>query len=88
MANPPIVTGTVDLTYDTRPIETIARTIATHLTALADDLATFRASQPAADFASAWSDYRSAFGADASNHKHFRAGWDAAHGIEHQGTQR
>lgn len=81
-------TATINLDPDTRTIEAITRTIATHLTALADDLATIRTSEPAADFASAWSDYRSAYGADASNHKHFRAGWDAAHGIEHQGAQR
>lgn len=40
------------------------------------------------ELASAWSDYRSAYGAEPSEYKVFKAGWEAARGVQHNGPLR
>jgi hypothetical protein len=40
------------------------------------------------ELACAWSDYRSAYGADSADYKAFKAGWEAAHGAQHNGALR
>lgn len=44
--------------------------------------------ETATELACAWSDYRAAYGALPVEHKAFKAGWDAAHGTQHQGVLR